>query len=132
MTNNWENVIWNEGVIYAGTHSRGVYKTNAFAAPTVSINENKVNVTNQTALRVFPNPVRNNANIQVELSSKLNDAVISIYDLKGSVVKTMKLNQLNEGNNLQQIPVNGLNKGMYIIQLTGSGINVSTRMLIAE
>ncbi|MBN2727817.1 MAG: T9SS type A sorting domain-containing protein [Bacteroidales bacterium] len=61
-----------------------------------------------TSIRIFPNPARNNLNIEFEQE---NDYFVQIFDISGKLVLQK---QLNRGEN--QIEVSLLKSGMYIVR----------------
>ena len=68
-----------------------------------------------SSTKIYPNPVVQNTNLSFELnrSSLVN---ISIYNLNGSLVKTLYDNvRMNKGNNISQINASELSMGTYIV-----------------
>ena len=67
------------------------------------------------SLTVFPNPVSNQINLQIELE-KAENAAYFITDLSGRRVQTGRLN-LNAGANRMPVSCSSIPKGTYILTL---------------
>ncbi len=80
---------------------------------------------------VYPNPATTNTNVNVA-SVFSGDAVISIIDLSGKVVKQFANNTVNVGNNVFNLDLNDVNNGAYIIQLNSNGHQVSSKLMISK
>lgn len=103
----------NSGVIYAGSHGRGIFRTEAFSFTNVEnrpIEEPKVNLFN-----VFPNPVTNGfAQVKLDLVETEN-VRISIYNIQGRYVKEVPMQRLAGGNHILQLDLNDLPNGTYVL-----------------
>jgi hypothetical protein len=60
---------------------------------------------------------------------KEGEAVVTIYNVTGSIVKTQQLNCLSKGTNEAAIP-GSLTRGIYLIGLNSCGKRYSTKMII--
>lgn len=76
---------------------------------------------------LIPNPINQNAPIQIVNKSQESINRISVYDLQGRllVVSPMNLKPLTNGQLV--LP---LHAGVYLIQLTGSNIQMTTRLMV--
>ena len=104
----------NTGAIYACTYGRGVWRADNLLSFSEPIVQNEVSE-NISSTKIYPNPVVQNTNLSFELnrSSLVN---ISIYNLNGSLVKTLYDNvRMNKGNNISQINASELSMGTYIV-----------------
>jgi len=79
-------------------------------------------VTNSTfqSIIIFPNPVREVLNIQLYAEQQEN-ALIQIYDLKGSLITKRKIN-ITKGANLLKQEVFNLADGSYYVVIQGSRV----------
>ncbi len=105
--------ITNTGAIYASTFGRGIWQAQNF----VGIDEfttDKLGAEMQ--LKVFPNPVQNDAQIEVELISKQN-VTAYVFDFSGRMIQVYNLGTLNSGKQLIQLETSQLNTGTYFIRL---------------
>ena len=70
-------------------------------------------------LRVYPNPLRNEA-ILTLVSTTKTDVLITVSDSKGVSVKQLKI-KLLEGNNPVQLDLSGLANGVYLVKAAWNG-----------
>jgi hypothetical protein len=113
-------VIWSLGassnMLYAGTYGSGVWKRSFSNI----LGEKKL--INNT-LTIFPNP----ANDRITITRDNNDPLsLSIYDNKGSLVKTAEIEQ-----DQNQVNIADLDNGVYILKFR-SGQFVVPKKLIVE
>ncbi len=104
----------NPGAIYACTYGRGVWRADNLLSLSEPIVQNEVS-RNISSTKIYPNPVVQNANISFDLNntSLVN---ISIYNLNGSLVKTLYNNvRMSKGNNSSQINASELSMGTYLV-----------------
>ena len=104
----------NPGAIYACTYGRGVWRADNLLSLYEPIVQNEV-FKNISSTKIYPNPVFQNANISFDLnSSSLVD--ISIYNLNGSLVKTLYNNvRMSKGRNNSPINSSELSMGTYLV-----------------
>lgn len=94
-----------------------------------AVNINQVNNFN-ASISVYPNPVNENAVIQINLESteKIN---ISIMNMQGQVVSEIANNMnLQAGNHTFNISANGLSSGVYILNVSTDKGSASTQLII--
>ena len=104
----------NPGAIYACTYGRGVWRADNLLSLSEPIVQNEVSK-NISSTKIYPNPVVQNANISFELNSS-SLVNISIYNLNGSLVKTLYNNvRMSKGNNSSQINASELSMGTYLV-----------------
>ncbi len=83
-----------------------------------------------TSVSVFPNPVKNNLDLQFELSEN-TDIRIRITDPGGRVVQTLnEQNDLAPGAHRRQVDVSTLPPGTYFVQLQSDNARVVTGKFI--
>lgn len=108
----------NRGQIYLATHGRGLFTTESYST---SSNEIKgVERLNKT-LKVYPNPVRNNLNFELELL-KGEDFLVQVLNNNGQLVISKK----QKG---QKLDVSGLASGSYIMSVQQGQTTFSTVFL---
>lgn len=84
---------------------------------------------NLSGMKMYPNPASESVNIAFTAENAEN-GVISVMNLMGQTVYT-KTVEVNEGNNMVNIPVKQLNSGVYMVSIrTNTGI--STQKLIVK
>jgi hypothetical protein len=81
----------------------------------------------RNGLRVFPNPIRNNANIQFDLLTA-GQYQIQLFDLSGAVVWS---NNIDLGSGQQQIsiPMDRQSAGIYLARMTNGQQSASVKVL---
>lgn len=119
--------VYNTGVLYIGTHGRGIFESGRYYIP-VGIEENP-SVVDNTSLKIYPNPVKDNANISFNLNKKEN-VEINVFNLSGKLVKSINLQSLPAGNQKTVINCSSLDKGVYIVQLKAGNKTTSSKFII--
>jgi len=125
---------YNSGTIYIATHGRGLWKNETYT--TVGIKETKLASNNkiiqQSGIHIYPNPLREeNATVAFNLT-QAGKGLITIYDLQGRLVKSMPLNQLQEGTNQVSINSNELSSGTYLLNLEAENIHSAARFVVIK
>lgn len=120
----------NSGAIYVGTHGRGAWVSNTFldvttAVPTVA----KAAVPDN--LKVYPNPMTTQGNIEFNLSST-DDITIIVYNIQGKEVKNINMKSLAPGNHIVPFATNDLNAGTYFVALTGSNFRKVSKFVVVK
>lgn len=87
--------------------------------------QNITNVGQMASIYVYPNPA--NDYLTVELMDETENAVITIYSILGSVMKTIRVNQ-----SIQQIDVSDLEIGIYLVTSTLSDGTITTERIVIE
>ncbi|MFD1552115.1 hypothetical protein DNU06_00545 [Putridiphycobacter roseus] len=115
---NWRT--WDEGdrkpgQIFIGTHGRGIWTTDEYLA--VPDTKDNTDITKSVlGLKLYPNPVVNNATISFE-ANLAGKGSVKVYSLTGKLVLNLEQISLNEGNNTLQIGTDQLAKGTYLVRL---------------
>lgn len=86
-----------------------------------------VNKRSQATISLYPNPVQNEANLNIP-SQRKDVLLLTITDLSGRTTGS-RLVQLIEGNNAVPINTAGLPRGIYTISLNGSHRSEQVRMM---
>ncbi len=128
------NEVYNPFVIYAATHGRGAWKSESYIGP-VGINEANNNNASKSiinsGIRIYPNPMNDLGTIAFNLGAAA-DVTISIYNLEGRLVKTIKAGKLNSGEQKIQISTDEFSKGTYLVSIDGSGIHASSKFVVVK
>jgi len=115
--------VSNYGVIYAGTHGRGIFESGTY----MSINDHKTNSSVSTAtVTVYPNPVKNTAHINYSMktNSKIN---MWVYDMQGRLRGAEELPQQQAEYSFD---CSGFSKGTYIVLLTSGNQKAVTKFIV--
>jgi hypothetical protein len=107
----------NSGSIYLGAHGRGFYRTETLAT-SVEENNEIVSADNGfvSGLNVYPNPMNNVGVVAFQLNETSN-TTINIYNLTGSLVKTIRVGNKGVGKHKVQFDASALSIGSYILSL---------------
>jgi len=88
-------------------------------AVTLLVDNSSVNeIENVTAIRVFPNPIKESVNIEFDVKNP-QSLTIEVMDIYGKKVKTFEYNILNSGSQLFTLDLGGLTSGIYMLNLVG-------------
>lgn len=119
----------NYGMVYIGTHGRGFFETNMFMSSVPEVDATPVLA--KPGLRIFPNPVIDQAGINITLpvASKV---VVNIYDLFGRVVKTIDLGQMSVGSQSEYFDLSDLSRGTYVMQLIAGKESTSQKFVLTR
>ncbi len=120
----------NSGVIYVGTHGRGIWMSNDYYQPTAvpTIKKSTGSIDN---LKVYPNPMTTSGNIEFDLNSADNISV-TIYNIQGKEVKTMELGNQAPGNHIVPFGTNDLQAGTYFATLTGTNFRKVSKFIVVK
>ena len=92
------------------------------------VNQSSCNATN--ALNVWPNPVHDMVNIKINSSNK-SEALINLFDSKGSLVKVQKTNLL-QGVNQLAVDMKSLPGGVYSISISWNNGQVKKAVQVVK
>ncbi|MFA7491791.1 MAG: tail fiber domain-containing protein [Mariniphaga sp.] len=102
-------------------------ESNLKSASLLSGNEENLSTEN-TLYQNTPNPFSVSTTIRYSLSKNVNNAMIYIYNMNGTQLKSIELHQIGEGS----IQINGgeFNAGMYLYSLIADGQIIDTKRMI--
>ncbi len=129
------SAVYNPSVIYAASHGRGAWKCeNYLGQVTVGINEPAKNISDSkmdSGISVYPNPMNDIGTIQFNLGVAAN-VTISVYNLEGKLIKIIKTERLNSGE--QKIPISSeeFSKGTYLVSIDGTNIHASSKFVVVK
>ncbi|MFN4298489.1 MAG: T9SS type A sorting domain-containing protein [Thermaurantimonas sp.] len=123
---------WLSGRIYAGTHGRGMMRTDILA--TISVkepNEESVNQQKQS-LSLYPNPANGYTTVDLTLQQPTTVEILA-RDLTGKTVKKIRFDQVNPEVKSLKIDVSDLKAGTYIVELYANAkLNGSSKLVIVK
>ena len=122
--------VTNQGVIYAGTHGRGAFRTEKFLsiAPLQGGSGAQGEVSDLT---IFPNPASITTTIAFTLKER-KETNISIYDLNGRLVRSERPTAYGPGKQQLVLPVQDLPPGTYVVELRAGGVKRTGRFVISR
>jgi hypothetical protein len=83
-----------------------------------------------TLIKNFPNPFQGTTTLEAFVKADVKDAVISIQDLNGKLVKTIHV--LERGNTTVNFDALSLSKGLYTATLITDGVTNNTLKLVLQ
>jgi photosystem II stability/assembly factor-like uncharacterized protein len=107
----------NYGVIYAGTHGRGIFRSSDYLNSTADLED----AANANALNVFPNPTQAEAFAQINLDQPINSGAIKVYSVTGALVSNINLGYTARGTHKVALNAEALTAGNYIVVLEANG-----------
>lgn len=107
-----------ENLVRWGTHGRGIWDMALIqdtSTTDTTINTGLDNLNFTESVRLYPNPVNEVLNIQVDKLDKTGNILVKVYNINGSMVYQQ---QHNTTDKTIQIDANTWSKGTYLIDLT--------------
>ena len=133
-SNNFLNNIYNDGFIYVATHGRGIWKTESLKGP-LGIKETASNSKNNAAvssMMVFPNPMKDNGNINLNVTKSIENGSVRIFDINGKVVKEFNVSNLKFGTQSISFNTSDLSTGTYFVKFTGADITLNSKFIVVK
>ena len=97
----------------------------------VSLNIEEINNENNIVYQNFPNPFNEKTEIRFNLEKTINNARLIIYDMQGSQLQSISINQRGEGSVI--IEGSSLKPGMYLYTILADSKEIGTkRMILTE
>ncbi|MCX6272903.1 MAG: T9SS type A sorting domain-containing protein [Bacteroidetes bacterium] len=111
----------NYGMVYAATLGRGIFKCDKYVGIDNPVNPSTIA---GKYLKVYPNPVVNQANIEYTLD-RPGTVTLQVMNITGQLVREVKLKNQSMGAHTETISFNNkLTSGTYLIKLkSGSSVN---------
>jgi hypothetical protein len=87
------------------------------------------NIISEASFNIFPNPSSGNVNISYELK-KTSDVTVAIYDLTGSIVKTVDVGTLRDQQHQLTMDISDLMNVMYFVRIQASNTVITKRVQV--
>lgn len=123
MPMEWSEVT-NNGAIYAGTHGRGIFRSDVYLGSEELTFDESVD---QRNLLVFPNPAMGE-DVTVKLGEGWSQPDLTLYDMNGRPVRT--LNRQATANGQVRLAVGNLASGVYLITAVENGHSETARLIV--
>jgi len=128
--NNPHNAGWiqNPGVIYLGTHGRGIFRSETLLG--IEDQDGSVDAgLGNGGLVIYPNPVNENGTITFELNDHM-DVNISIYNMQGKLIDQIAQTNAIKGSNKVEFSVDQYPVGTYIAHLEAGNVRMFGRFVV--
>jgi hypothetical protein len=125
----------NSGYFYLGTHARGFYYASDLAV--VSVEEENGDLTTSKTnklvsnVQISPNPLNTKGQLTFDLMTN-GEATVKVFNLKGSLVKTMNLGMKIKGENKEEFNAASLSVGTYILSLEANGETSVAKFIVTR
>lgn len=120
---NWSSPS-NTGAIYAGSHGRGIFRSDDFLGA-----EEVVSTTIDTeTLLIYPNPVTGSF-VQLSTLNFVGNASIEIYDLQGRMVSSQRIQNINSSERVF-VDVSNLSNGTYVVRVASDFKALASKMIV--
>ena len=122
--------LTNQGVIYAGTHGRGAFRSETFLSVA-----DRPGVAGGSAvigdLSFFPNPAQVQTTVVFDYAER-REVVITVFDLNGRAVRTQRAASFGQGRNRIEIGVTDLATGTYVVELRSGSVKRTGRLVVSR
>lgn len=120
----------NLGAIYAGTHGRGIFRSEESLFTGVD-EWDEPEAEAQDMMLVYPNPVTGNAFIDVNMQEH-GDIVLRVYNIRGDIVSTQTFANKSQGQHTVMIEAEQLAAGQYFVQVSAGGFEGVGKFVVIE
>jgi hypothetical protein len=126
-------------VIYAGTHGRGMFRTFSPNHPGESVctkqagivsSVNNINIVTEVSANFYPNPVKNNAYLEINVNkeSSLN---VTLIDLLGRTYDKVQLNQkIYKGSSKISLDFTSIPSGSYLLNIKAGDKSITKNVIV--
>jgi hypothetical protein len=124
---NEDQVAWVAGYYGFGSERGGIWVSEISAPNTVpaSIEENE----NSNAFKAFPNPTTEFVTLTFDMV-KTEKVMIELYDLKGSLIKTLDQGIVKAGKNQLRFNIQPLDQGVYLLKIAAENGEIFTEKIV--
>ncbi len=121
------------GIVYAGTHGRGIWKTDSLAQENALTATNNVafEAEEEDAFKLFPNPASTQTNIHIELENH-SDVNVAVRDLTGRVVRSVTFKAQQPGVHDLEVNLEGLPNGTLIFNVEAESKRRTSKLIKIE
>jgi len=127
---------WSKAM-YFGTYGRGIFMdstyvidhTNEIVTPDIYLDIPTVASSNVNSVRFYPNPVVDNATMELTVG-KAGKGTVYIYDITGKVVYTESLGNLTEGVHTHTVNCQSLPHGMYLVNVAIGSQKATSKLIV--
>jgi hypothetical protein len=124
----YSSTVYGTGIIYAGTHGRGVWKSNSL----VSIKDlETANDKLDYKPIVFPNPAKEIVNVEFYVD-KNQQGLIQVFTSQGKLVKTINVQNLVSGKNRLQFSVEDFEVGTYFVTICQNNKQSAAKFVVIK
>lgn len=116
------------GAIYIATLGNGIFENRLYVGLDRPDPKNKVNT---SMLQVYPNPVTNQINFNINPVNASN-VMVKIYDLRGNLVSVHNLGNISKGLQRISIEAGQLHSGTYFMQVITGNESQKAKFIVVK
>jgi len=110
------------------THGRGIYQRDLVTDPNVSVEGIEALI---AELKIYPNPIAEILNIEIEILENADDTTIELFDFSGKKVADIFSGKMNIGkNNFTWNVAEKLSSGSYLLRFTSDKKSISKTIIV--
>ena len=113
------------GTTYSGSASDFIYDVPSVVTPAVE----EETVATAMDMKVYPNPASNNVNVVLEGIS--GQTLITVHDMSGKAVSSMRVDVDNDGQ-VFNLPVDNYSQGIYFVKAVNGNAVMTKKLIIAR
>lgn len=121
-TGTYTITVTHKGSLQTGSQDYSLVITGLDGAGTSGVNE-----FNSSQIAIWPNPVNNTLNINLDNANGSAEYAMELYDLQGRSIMTKEFDAIDNEN--QQIDTSKLQPGMYILKLSNGATSISKKII---
>jgi len=140
---------WNSFVVYAGTHGRGMFRTTSltdesidpvvYELPSFAVSGEATTglegpLKDFASIKVFPNPVVDQATIECNFTKTMDEIYINIFDIQGRLIQSKFQGTITAGKHTFKINSGELTPGNYVVGIFSEkeGKKVVEKFIVAQ
>jgi hypothetical protein len=125
-----DTVAFDTFTIFVDSNYVGASTTPSVSNPTVITTSPEETVAEKAInMNVYPNPASNNVN--VVMSGVKGQTVITVHDMSGKAVTSMKVD-IDDNNQIINLPVDNFSQGIYFIKAVNGSAVMTKKLIIAR
>jgi hypothetical protein len=97
----------------------------------ISSSSSVVDLLNNVSLNIYPNPMKDNATIDITLANSDKVSII-VYNMLGETVKTIDAGTLSAGSHSIQMNASTLDAGVYFVKVISGQSSVSKKVVLEK
>ena len=122
----WSNPS-NTGAIYAGTHGRGIFRSDDYLGAEEVVDNNFEEI---ESLLVYPNPVTANT-VSVSTAGFSGETQVEVFDLQGRVVVSERMTNA-QSSDRTVLDVSMLTNGTYVVRMANSTKSLAAKLIVRK
>lgn len=126
--------VENSGVIYAGTHGRGIFKNEDYFSPNTGVDDlpgQHGDAESLSNLSIFPNPMNTTGWVEFKLNQS-GDVRANIFNINGQLVHEFARDNMPEGEHQISFDASRFSAGTYVLVMKAGDTVKSGRFIVTK